>query len=327
MEPFIGLGFYDTIADSIAAPQLHQQLGIKIGYLMKQVLTAYAIFQFILVCLGIGRADEARTSLIIIGGGLRPDNAALFQRLIDVAKINGRTQIGIIPTASAIGIGVKRFAERLQVFGVKPEQIQVLDLTEANATKQAENPELVAQIRNCTLIYFGGGDQTRITRALQPDGRRTAALQAISDVWKSGGVIAGSSAGAAIQSETMIAVYGLPGESMDEGMDALDFGLTRSMTQRAVRGLLVSPGLGFLDNGIIDQHFSQRRGRLARLTRAAIEEKIRYGFGIDENTSIVVTRDGSMEVLGPGCLTIVRRCSYLLPHKPPLHKQPVNYRH
>ncbi len=272
---------------------------------MKRVLNAFTIILFVLVCFGIGRADDARTSLIIIGGGLHPDNAALYQKLIDVAKVNGRTHIGVIPTASTLGIGAKRFVERLQGFGLTPEQIQVLDLTESNAAKQAENPQLVAQIRNCTLIYFGGGDQTRITRALQPDGRRTAALQAIYDVWKSGGVIAGSSAGAAIQSETMIAVSGLPGESLDDGMDALDFGLTRSMTQRAVRGLLVSPGLGFLDNGIIDQHFSQRRGRLARLIRATIEEKIRYGFGIDENTAVVVTRDGIMEVLGPGCLTIV----------------------
>ena len=272
---------------------------------MARVLNVYTFVLFIFVCFGVGRADDARTSLIIDGGGLHPDNAALFKRLIAAAKIDGRTHIGIIPTASEKRINVNRFVESLQAYGVKPEQIQVLELTVANAAMQADSPKLVAQIRNCTLIFFTGGDQTRITRALKPNGRTTAALQAIYDVWKSGGVIAGSSAGAAIQSATMITASGLPDESMDEGMDALDFGLTQSINKPAIRGLLVSPGLGFLESGIVDQHFSQYRGRLGRLARAAIEEKVRYGFGIDEDASIAVATDGTIDVLGPGCLTIV----------------------
>ena len=272
---------------------------------MKRVLNIYTFVLLIFVCFGVGRADDARTSLIIDGGGLHPGNVALFKTLIGLATVNGRTHIGIIPTASEKRISAHRFVESLQAFGVRPEQIQVLELSEANAATQADSPELVAQIRNCTLIFFTGGDQTRITRALKPNGRTTAALQAIYDVWKDGGVIAGTSAGAAIQSAKMISVSGLPSESMDDGMDALDFGLTRSMNKPAIRGLLVSHGLGFLDNGIIDQHFSQYRGRLGRLARATIEERMRYGFGIDEDASIAVATDGTINVLGPGCLTIV----------------------
>jgi hypothetical protein len=88
-------------------------------------------------------------------------------------------------------------------------------------------------------------------------------------------------------------------------MDPLDFGLTKSIQQPARRGLLVTRGLRLYHGGIIDQHFSQFRGRLGRLARAAIEEKIRFGFGIDENTALAVANDGTIEVLGPGYVTLV----------------------
>ena len=272
---------------------------------MSQLLKRCALILFILINFRVGLTDDARTSLIIDGGGLHPGNASLFKKLIEAAEVNGQTHIGIFPTASDKLINANQFVESLKAYGVKSEQIQILDLTESNAASQADSPVLVGQIRKCTLVFFTGGDQTRITRALQPNGRTTAALQAIYDFRKSGGVVAGSSAGAAIQSETMISASGLPDESMDEGMDALDFGMTRSIDQPAVRGLLVSPGLGFLKTGIIDQHFSQYRGRLGRLARATIEEKIRYGFGIDEDAAITVATDGTIDVLGPGGLTIV----------------------
>ena len=173
----------------------------------------------------------------------------------------------------------------------------------ANAEKQASNPEVVEQIARCTAIFFSGGDQRRITRALlKPDGSETPALQAIHAVWKRGGLIAGSSAGAAVQGNPMITVSGLPDDSMDQGMDALDFGVTTEVSRR---GVLVSRGLGFFRGGLIDQHFTQFRGRLGRLTRVVIESKVRFGFGIDENTALDVAPDGTIEVIGAGQVTIV----------------------
>lgn len=270
-----------------------------------RVLCRFAVVVLILVVANFGRADEVRTSLIIEGGGLPPCCPAL-EKLVAVAKVNGRIRIGYLPTASANpDVSATRFISRMGVYGVRPEDIQIIDLTVRNAAVQAENPAVVKQIRDCTAIFFGGGDQTRITGALQPNGRRTAALQAIYDVWKGGVVIAGTSAGAAVQSETMISVSGFPDDMIDDGMDALDFGLTKSIEQPARRGLLVSRGLGFLRSGIIDQHFSQYRGRLGRLARAAIEVQVRFGFGIDEDAALVVATDGTLEVLGPGCVTIV----------------------
>lgn len=271
-----------------------------------RVLCRCAVVLLILVAAGLGRADDVRTSLIIEGGGLPPYCPAL-EKLIEAATVNGRIRIGYLPTASGNpDNSATRFVARLGRYGVRPQDIQIIDLTVKNAAVQAENPAVVTQIHDCTAIFFGGGDQTRITHALRkPNGEPTAALQAIYAVWKNGAVIAGTSAGAAVQSETMISISGFPDDSLDDGMDALDFGLTKAIEQPARRGLLVSRGLGFLRSGIIDQHFSQYRGRLGRLARAAIENQIRYGFGIDEDAALAVSTDGTIEVLGQGCLTIV----------------------
>jgi cyanophycinase len=85
-------------------------------------------------------------------------------------------------------------------------------------------------------------------------------------------------------------------------MDALDFGIHHDVYHR---GLSVTEGLGFFRAGIVDPHFSGQRGRLGRLARALIEEHVRFGFGIDENTAMLVSHDGRIEVVGTGNLTIV----------------------
>ncbi len=249
-------------------------------------------------------ADETMPGhLIIIGGGLRPENSAVYERLIRYAGGAEKARFGIFPTASLSPAYAERFAKLLASRGIPKSQIQIVDLLAANAGKQAANPEVVEQIGRCTAIFFSGGDQRRITRALlKSDGTETPALEAIRAVWKRGGLIAGSSAGAAVQGNPMITVSGLPDDSMDQGMDALDFGRT---TEPAHRGVLVSRGLGFFRGGLIDQHFTQFRGRLGRLTRVVIESKVRFGFGIDENTALDVAPDGTIEVIGAGQVTIV----------------------
>ncbi|MGB7922551.1 MAG: cyanophycinase, partial [Pyrinomonadaceae bacterium] len=105
-------------------------------------------------------------------------------------------------------------------------------------------------------------------------------------------VLAGSSAGAAGMSATMI-VRG----------DA-----TSHPHKNSVR---LSPGLGILQNIIIDQHFTER-GRLSRLITAVSYNPRQLGIGIDENTAVIISRDGALEVHGDGTVTIVdgSRISY-----------------
>src|SRR6188508_2839706 len=66
----------------------------------------------------------------------------------------------------------------------------------------------------------------------------------------------------------------------------------------------LSPGLGFLKNIIIDQHFTER-GRISRLITAVSYNPYNLGIGIDENTAIILDPDGVMEVFGQGSVTIV----------------------
>jgi len=66
----------------------------------------------------------------------------------------------------------------------------------------------------------------------------------------------------------------------------------------------LSPGLGFLKNIIIDQHFTER-GRISRLITAVSYNPYNLGIGIDENTAIILDKNGVLEVFGGGSITIV----------------------
>ena len=66
----------------------------------------------------------------------------------------------------------------------------------------------------------------------------------------------------------------------------------------------LSPGLGILQNIIIDQHFTER-GRLSRLITAVSYNPRQLGLGIDENTAVIIGNDGTLEVHGHGTVTIV----------------------
>ena len=251
-----------------------------------------------------GLADESSQGhLMIIGGGLLPENREVYERMITYAGGSKSCRFGIFPTASASTAGSERFAASLEHYGVAPAQIQIIDLNVENAERQASSPEIAEQIERCTALFFSGGDQRRITRALLGhDGAETLAFQSIKRVRERGGLVAGTSAGAAVQSNPMIAAAGLPGDTLDQGLDVFDFGLTRNPARRGVQ---VTRGFGFFSSGLIDQHFSQYRGRLGRLARATIEEQIRYGFGIDENTAMDVFPNGIIEVIGTGYLSII----------------------
>jgi cyanophycinase len=147
----------------------------------------------------------------------------------------------------------------------------------------AEDAQLAQSIREAGGVYFAGGDQTKITRALlRPDGSRTAVLQAIWDLYQRGGVIAGTSAGAAIMSSTMYDERSV--------MDTLSSGVND--------GKELAPGLGFIGKDVfVDQHLLAR-GRFARMLPAMLKKGYKLGLGIDENTALVVQGQRNVEVIG-----------------------------
>ena len=180
----------------------------------------------------------------------------------------------------------------------------MLLVTEKNAADAVSDETILAKVRAATGVFLSGGDQRRLVRLLtRADGSDTPLLTEIRNVYARGGVIGGTSAGASAQSATMLAVSGLRDRLIDEGLDTLDFGTTSHEDQR---GLLLTRGFGFFKSGIIDQHFTQFRGRLGRLTRATADSGVPLGFGIDENTALLVSKDGPIQIAGAGAVTIVK---------------------
>ncbi|MFC5511434.1 cyanophycinase [Massilia jejuensis] len=227
----------------------------------------------------------AKGSLVIIGGALRPDNAAVWERIVQLAGGQG-ARIAVFASASAnperAGAAL---VERLNKYGANAFFVPVaVRLTGTDYQAAADNPELAMAVRSAGGAYFAGGDQARITRALRrPDGSNTRMLDALWDLYRRGGVIAGTSAGAAIMSSTM---FGYP----KPVLATLKLGLTD--------GQEITPGLGFIgDDVFVDQHLLVR-GRFARMLPAMLQKGYKLGLGIDENTAMVVGPNREVEVLG-----------------------------
>jgi cyanophycinase len=143
------------------------------------------------------------------------------------------------------------------------------------------NPRLEI-LEDATVVFFTGGGQLRITT--QFGGTRLC--EQIQEFYRRGGTIAGTSAGASVMSDTML----VSGDA-----DA---------SHRVGANLLMAPGLGYLKDVIIDQHFAER-GRIGRLLGAVAQNPRLLGIGLDENTAMIVEREKQFRVLGAGAAYVV----------------------
>ncbi len=242
--------------------------------------------------------------LVIVGGGLRPSNATVFEKIVEYAGGAQKARFVVLPTASLMTQDAEDFCKYLTRYGVSADRSEVLNVNIKNAGTMTRDAGILEKVRRASGVYLTGGDQRRLVRLLtNEDGSDTPLLAEIRKVFERGGVIAGSSAGASAQSATMLAVSGLHDKLIDEGLDTLDYGITSNSNQR---GLLLTRGFGFFKAGIIDQHFTQFRGRLGRLTRATADSGVPLGFGIDENTALLVSSNGPIRVAGAGAVTIIK---------------------
>jgi cyanophycinase len=224
-------------------------------------------------------------SLVIIGGALRPDNSAVWERIVRLAGGKG-ARIAVFASASATPETTAQvLVERLARYGANAFFVPVaVKLPGSDYHAAADSPELAAAVRSAGGAFFAGGDQTRITRTLRrPDGSNTAVLDALWEMYRHGGVIAGSSAGAAIMSSTM---FGEP----KTVLATLKLGVAD--------GHEITSGLGFIgDDVFVDQHLLVR-GRFARMLPAMLKKGYKLGLGIDENTAMVVGPNRDVEVVG-----------------------------
>jgi cyanophycinase len=155
-------------------------------------------------------------------------------------------------------------------------------------------------VSNAAGFWFTGGDQMRIVRLLLEEQQESPLLQLIRARYAAGAVIGGTSAGAAVQSASMITGGDSFTALMEPNPVAYD-----SIEEQESGHLSMTAGLGFLATGLVDQHFD-RKARLGRLVRALALSGEGIGYGIDENTAMVVDGAGRRaEVIGTGTVTLL----------------------
>ena len=231
----------------------------------------------ILATLTLSAAEPGSGHLVIIGGGSRPANVT--QRFIQLAGGGAAARLVVIALASEdVDTTAKHAVEEFQALGVS--RVEALPA----APEEAERV-----LRQVTGVYMSGGDQQRLVDEMA----RIKALDALQGVWRRGGVIAGTSAGAAVMSARMIT-----GE--ERGLATED---ERFRSIQAGR-IATTNGFGFLTNAIVDQHFIARK-RSNRLFSAILEQPQLLGIGIDESTAVIVDPDQRCEVLGDRSVMLI----------------------
>ncbi len=229
-------------------------------------------------------ADRVKGSLVIVGGGSRSE--AMMRRFVELAGGPGRARIAVLPMASSEA--AESGAELVAEF----DSLKAAAFVYLVDSTQAESPEFVRRLDSATGIWFGGGDQALLTAAIGG----TASLKAIQARYRDGAVVGGTSAGAAIMSDSMIT-----GDQTPPGDTTGYYGDEYPTIER--HRIEVIPGLGFLPGAIVDQHFI-RRERHNRLISAVLERPSLIGVGIDESTAIEVSPDGKWTVLGESAVLI-----------------------
>ncbi|MCX7887780.1 MAG: cyanophycinase, partial [Verrucomicrobiae bacterium] len=167
----------------------------------KRLVTASALAA-LLANAAAGPATKPATGKLVIAGGAITTSKKEIWDVIMAERLNGRP-IGIISAASAKPAESGRpLAKSLgEEYGANAAVFIPLDSKLGNA----RDPEILALIERCGGFFFTGGNQSRITSALlNTDGSPTPALLAIRQIHRTGGVIGGTSAGAAIMSDRMI---------------------------------------------------------------------------------------------------------------------------
>jgi len=218
----------------------------------------------------------SRKGTLIIIGGAEKKNGHERAILEEVAKAARTKPVVLLTVATQEPEETaKTYRKVFHELGLK--KVHVLDIRERADALEKKNLKL---IEDAGVVFMTGGDQLRITSQIGD----SDVFQTMQQLFKQGGTIAGTSAGAAAMSETMI----LSGKS-DESSEISSLGL--------------APGLGFVSDLVIDSHFAER-GRIGRLLGAVTQNPKNLGLGIDEDTAIVLDNN-HFRVIGSGAVYVV----------------------
>src|SRR5215212_2909990 len=222
---------------------------------------------------------KVRGSLIIVGGHEEKDSDAERPILEEIAERARRRKGGLVLLTVATQFPEETAADYRAVF--RDLGVRNLSVVDIRSREDAYASEAVAKVRDASVVYFTGGDQLRITSQVGD----SPTFQCLMEIYRHGATIAGTSAGAAAMSETML-ISG-PSDVSNE-----------------ISALGMAPGLGFMSGVVVDSHFAER-GRFGRLLGAVAQNPRNIGLGIDEDTAVVVEQDERFRVLGSGAVYVV----------------------
>jgi cyanophycinase len=219
---------------------------------------------------------QTRGWIVPIGGAENKENdRRILRRFVEVSG-GEAADIVVIPTASKMHETGPRYEALFRDLGAA--RVTVMDF---DTRRDCQEPNRLQRIEEATGIFFTGGNQLRLTALLGG----TPVAQLIRRRNAAGVTVGGTSAGASILSEHMIA-FGDEGASVIAG---------------SVR---LAPGLGLTNRFVIDQHFRER-DRLGRLITALAYNPFAIGIGLDEDTAVFIGPDEVLKVEGSGGATIV----------------------
>jgi cyanophycinase len=236
--------------------------------------------------------EPAMGPLVIIGGKLESSNEPAFRAILGL-RFEGRP-ICVLPTtatnANQVADSLVASFERHGGAGAAKPVKQLF-----TKPGRADKEKVARTLEGCGGFFFTDGDSAHVVDTLRPEGRSTLAEKAILRVHRHGGVIAGSSAGAVMMSETMI--------RSGTSEDALAYGI---VDEKGTPGLWLQPGMGFFHGGLVDQqHMTEgRTGRLI-VALAGLAGTDR-GFGIDNNTALVID-GGRARVVGTSQVIVLEK--------------------
>ena len=220
--------------------------------------------------------NQRRGYIVPVGGAEDKDSdPVILRRFVEVSG-DQDARIAVIPTASRLDDTGSRYERIFRELGVA--DALALDY---KRREDADNPEWLAYLHEATGVFLTGGNQLRISTILGG----TDVARAIRSANANGVSVGGTSAGAAILSEHMIA-FGKSGATPRAGMVSL------------------APGFGLTNRIVIDQHFRQR-DRIGRLLAALAYNPFAVGIGLDEDTAAFIDGDDCLEVFGSGAITVV----------------------
>jgi cyanophycinase len=214
--------------------------------------------------------------IVPVGGAeKKDDNPVILRRFVDICG-GDQARIAVIPTASELEDTGARYERLFLALGAG--KARSLDYRRRGDT---ESPELLEWLGGATGIFLTGGNQLRITTILGG----TSVARTIRSLNAAGVSVGGTSAGAAVVSEHMVA-FGESGATPVAGRVTL------------------APGLGLTNRIVIDQHFRQR-DRIGRLLAALALNPFAVGVGLDEDTAAFIDPDDVLHVVGSGAVTII----------------------